>query len=101
MKREICPLLLVFIVLFASAPLAGVINVPAEQPTIQEGINAAATGDTVLIADGTYTGEGNRDISFGGKAITVTSVNGAESTIIDCEYSGRGFIFDNGEGQGS
>ncbi len=101
MRRGICLFVFVLFVSVAESPLAGVINVPADQPTIQEGINAAVGGDTVLIADGTYTGAGNRDIDFGGKAITVTSVNGAEATIIDCEQSGRGFIFDSGEDAGS
>jgi hypothetical protein len=30
----------------------------------------------VIVADGTCTGTGNRDIDFGGKAITVRSQNG-------------------------
>jgi len=65
--------------------------------TIQKGIDAASDGDTVLVADGTYTGEGNKDLDFKGKAITVTSVNGAGSTIIDCEGDSRGFYFHSGE----
>ncbi|MHC4364847.1 MAG: hypothetical protein ACYSTJ_05210, partial [Planctomycetota bacterium] len=39
--------------------------------TIHAGIDAAGTADTVLIADGTYTGSGNRDLDYQGKAITV------------------------------
>lgn len=31
-----------------------VIHVPTEQPTIQDGLNAASFGDTVLVAPGTY-----------------------------------------------
>ena len=58
---------------------AGTIRVPADQPTIQAGINAAATGDTVLVSPGTYY----ENIDFKGKAITVTSSGGAAQTIID------------------
>jgi len=69
--------------------------------TIQEGINAAVDGDTVLVLDGTYTGPGNRDLDFGGKAITVRSENGPDNCIIDCEGRQadphRGFFFYSGE----
>jgi hypothetical protein len=64
---------------------------------IQEGINAAVNGDTVLVLDGTYTGTGNRDLDFGGKLITVRSENGSETSIIDCEHCGRAFYFHSGE----
>ena len=69
---------------------------------IQEGIDASSNGDTVLVADGTYTGTGNRDLDFGGKSITVRSENGPDNCIIDCEgtygYRYRGFYFHSGEG---
>ena len=81
----------------APASAATIINVPGDYPTIQAAINKAQTGDTVLVANGTYTGSGNKDLDFGGKAITVRSLNGAEWTIIDCEGSGRGFYFHSGE----
>ena len=70
---------------------------------IQEGINAAADGDEVVILDGTYTGNGNRDIDFLGKTITVQSENGADNCIIDCEFvtASDGFYFHSGEGTDS
>jgi len=66
--------------------------------TIQAGLDAAgATGWTVLVANGTYTGTGNKDLDFSGKAIYLKSVGGAANCPIDCENSGRGFYFHSGE----
>ena len=74
---------------------------PADFNTIQDAINDSNDGDTIIVADGTYTGLGNRDIDFLGKAITVCSENGPESCIIDCDSSEteyhRGFYFHSGE----
>jgi hypothetical protein len=68
---------------------------------IQEGIDSLCHTGAVLVADGTYTGDGNRDIDFLGKAITVRSQNGPETCIIDCqrdwEHNPRGFYFHLGE----
>ena len=77
------------------------LKVPSEYTSIQEAINAASTGDTVMLADGTYYGTGNKNLDFGGKAIKVTSENGAENCIIDCESDGRGFYFHSGEKEDS
>ena len=78
---------------------AATINIPAEQHTIQAGIDIAKNGDTILVDDGIYKGDGNVNLSFNGKEIIVKSQNGAEKTIIDCEekQDTRGFIFSNAE----
>jgi hypothetical protein len=73
------------------------IYVPLQFPTIQSAINASSNGDTILVLDGTYTGVGNRDIDFNGRAITLKSVNGPESCIINCQGADRGFNFHSGE----
>ncbi len=49
---------------------AQIIHVPADHSTIQAAINTAVTGDTVLVAEGTYL----ENINFKGKAITVASL---------------------------
>lgn len=77
-----------------------------DYPTIQAAIDAAEEGDVIELTDGTFTGTGNREISFRGKAITVRSQNGIpEACIIDCQGSvnakRRGFSFSSGEGSGS
>ncbi len=73
------------------------LRVPQDCATIQEALDKASDGDTVLVADGTYKGEGNKNIDFKGKAVTLKSENGAGKCIIDCDYSGRGFHFHSGE----
>ncbi len=67
------------------------LHVPEDYSTIQSAIDAAYWGDTILIADGTYTGDGNKNLENNGKSLIIQSENGPDNCIIDCENSGRAF----------
>jgi len=83
---------------------SGVINVPGDQQTIQNGIDISVDGDTVLVQPGTYL----ENINFGGKAITLGSLfltladtTYISQTVIDGNQEGSVVIFDNNEGNNS
>lgn len=87
----------------------GELHVPSSYSNIQAAIDAAWQGDVIIVAPGTYTGQGNHDIDFKAKAIAVRSTNPSDpnivkTTIIDCrrDRSGyRGFYFHSGENKNS
>ena len=64
---------------FASNAQPTTLHVPTDHLTIQAAINAAAPGDAVLVAPGTY----QERIDFLGKAITLRSSGGPLVTVID------------------
>jgi hypothetical protein len=83
---------LAMVVLMPTAALAHTIAVPADQPTIQAGIDAAAHGDTVLVAGGTYAESGLQLTS----GVTLRGAPDAVGTVvIDGQQQGRVIACDN------
>jgi len=80
---------------------AATIHVPADQPTIQAGIDVASDGDTVLVAPGVYT----ETFTYNGKPITVMSATGPGGTTVIGSSINRPehptVFFDDGESSAS
>jgi parallel beta-helix repeat protein len=85
------------LLLFSATVFAATYYVPDHFGTIQAALDGATDGDEIIVRDGTYTGAGNKNLSFLGKALTLRSENGPENCIIDCEQDGRGFYFHSWE----
>ena len=73
------------------------ISVPDEQSTIQDAINAAESGNTILVAPGIY----QENIDFMGKDVKVHSVEGPSKTIIDGGQAGSVVSIASGETEGA
>jgi predicted outer membrane repeat protein len=100
-RREVFLLIVILASVCAADTITVNLDGSGDYTSIQAAIEAAIDSDEVVVADGTYTGDGNRDIDFLGKAITVRSENGPDTCIIDCQGSEeephRAFIFQNAE----
>mgnify|MGYP001476556554 CR=1 FL=1 len=72
-------------------------SVPNDYSTIQSAIDESLDGDVVMVQNGTYL----ENINFEGKGITVTSVTGPDSTIIDGGGADIVVTFDSNEDENS
>ncbi len=78
---------ILFLVATASYTHAGTINVPKDYKTIQEAVDLAAAGDTILVAPGTYI-----ENIYVIKKITLQSVQGYKNTIIKAKLPSASVI---------
>jgi len=77
-----------------------------DYPTIQLALDASASGDSVLLADGVFTGAGNQDLNFRGRAVLLASQSqSADACVLDVQASPssqhRGILCSSGEGAGT
>lgn len=112
MSRRLLPTVVLLLgLLRAGAASAAILRVTPDGagpwPRIQAALDAAAPGDVVELDDGIYTGEGNRDLDFRGKAVSLRSRGGdPDRCVLDCAGDDwrtphRGLNFQNGEGPGT
>ncbi|MHC4499751.1 MAG: right-handed parallel beta-helix repeat-containing protein, partial [Planctomycetota bacterium] len=73
-----------------------------ELETIDQAINAAGSGDLIIVYGGggtyTYTPQSSAGYDFQGKSIFLRSFSDSDPAIIDCGKDGRAFHFHSGEG---
>jgi hypothetical protein len=77
----------------ASAAPGGSGTALAPFNTIANALAIADPNAIIELKDGTYRGADNRNISYGGKVVMITSAHGGERCVIDCEGEGSGFSF--------
>jgi hypothetical protein len=81
---------------------SGFTNWACAATSIQAALDATAGPyEIVAVADGVYTGPGNRDMVFPAPPVILTSTGGAAACAIDCEQAGRAFYFFGGLDQRS
>lgn len=94
---RIVPAVLVFFALSTVSAQATIIHIPADQPTIQAGVDAAVDGDSIQVAPGTYA----ENITVSYKGIQLQSEAGPDVTAIDGGLIGTVVTFEGSPTSGA
>jgi hypothetical protein len=93
MKTIIQLILPIYLLLIANLNVSAVtVQIPADYPSIQEGINAAMDGDSVIVAPGTWYENlsiSGKNIILGSWFLTTGDSTYISETILDGNHSGR------------
>ncbi len=87
---------IVAVICFAAQVYATIINIPADYPTIQTGIDASTDGDTVLVQPGTYLENvvfNGHNIVLGSLFLTTGDTTYISQTIITGDDAGYGGVY--------
>jgi len=98
--RTLVTILVMAVVLFPLTAVATIINIPEDYPTIQEGIDHGADGDTVLVQPDTYYENLNfnaHNVVLASLFLTTGDTAYISSTIIDGDSAGSVITFQSGE----
>ncbi len=95
--------LVVAITPFAAYPAeGGLLHVPSEYPTVQAAMTSAVSGDSVIVAPGTYTncdlGPCSPSVVMMKSGVDLVSESGAEVTVLRVDHNGGGLSVVRGVG---
>jgi hypothetical protein len=65
---------------------ADTLQVPAQYSTIQDVVDAASSGDEIVVAPGTYSGNGFRDIDLGTRELVIRS-QARDYALLSCDQT--------------
>ena len=91
-KRKLADTQIIYVNKYNTSPIVPYISWETAATNIQDAVDVAITGNTVLVTNGIYYPTNQITVT---EAITVKSVNGAKKTIVNGSHSHRCFYLNN------
>ena len=73
----------------------GTLGLPFDN--VQQALDYAIGNNEVILLDGIYTGDANRELSFGARNLRVRSQNGPTNCVFELDSLGRAFVLSGGQ----